>query len=79
MAYRCHAFIESKQQGGEYEDEVDQEGHQPFKLDDKLDTRPIFILIGLVLGLVLAFWGFYQMVIPLIKDNSKQGHKRERR
>jgi ATP synthase protein I len=49
------------------------------KLDDKLDTRPIFILSGLVLGMVLAFWGFYQMVIPLIKENSKLGKKRERR
>ena len=49
------------------------------KLDEKLDTQPIFVLIGLVLGLVLAFWGFYQMVIPLIKENSKPGQKRERR
>jgi ATP synthase protein I len=49
------------------------------KLDEKLDTQPIFILIGLVLGLILAFWGFYQMIIPLIKDNYKQGQKRERR
>lgn len=49
------------------------------KLDEKLKTQPIFVLIGLALGLVLAFWGFYQMVIPLIKDNSKQGKKRERR
>ena len=49
------------------------------KLDEKLDTQPIFVLIGLVLGLVLAFWGFYQMVIPLFKDISKPGQKRERR
>ncbi len=49
------------------------------KLDEKLDTQPIFVLVGLVLGLVLAFWGFYQMVIPLIKDISKSGQKRERR
>jgi F0F1-type ATP synthase assembly protein I len=49
------------------------------KLDEKLKTQPIFVLIGLALGLVLAFWGFYQMVIPLIKDNSKQSKKRERR
>lgn len=48
-------------------------------LDKKLDTQPVFILIGLILGMVLAFWGFYQMVIPLLKDNSKPGKKRERR
>jgi len=48
-------------------------------LDKKLETQPIFVIIGLVLGLIMAFWGFYQMVIPLIKENSKQGQKRERR
>jgi F0F1-type ATP synthase assembly protein I len=48
-------------------------------LDKKLDSQPIFVLIGLVLGLVLGFWGFYQMIIPLIKENSRQGKKRERR
>jgi ATP synthase protein I len=49
------------------------------KLDERLNTQPIFILIGLILGMVLAFWGFYQMIIPLIKSNTKQGQKRERR
>jgi F0F1-type ATP synthase assembly protein I len=48
-------------------------------LDEKLGTRPIFILIGLLLGLIFAFWGFYQMLIPLIKENSKKNNKRERR
>jgi ATP synthase protein I len=41
-------------------------------LDNKFNTQPIFVLIGLVLGLVLAFWGVYQMLIPLIKENSKK-------
>ena len=49
------------------------------KLDERLKTQPIFVLIGLVLGLVLAFCGFYQMLIPFIKYNSKPGKKRERR
>ena len=49
------------------------------KLDLKFGTRPIFVLIGLVFGLILAFWGFYQMVIPLIKENSRTGQKRERK
>jgi ATP synthase protein I len=45
-------------------------------LDNKLSTQPIFILIGLILGLVLAFWGVYQMLIPIIKEYDK---KKERR
>ena len=48
-------------------------------LDNKLSTQPIFVLIGLILGLVLGFWGLYQMVMPLIKENSNQSKKRERR
>ena len=48
-------------------------------LDKKLETQPIFVIIGLVLGLVFAAWGFYEMLIPLIKENSKQGKKREGR
>jgi len=48
-------------------------------LDKKLETQPVFILLGLVLGMIMAFWGFYQMVIPLIKDNAKPISKRKRR
>ena len=42
-------------------------------LDGKFDKSPIFTLIGLILGLILAFWGVYQMLLPLINN------KRERR
>ena len=43
-------------------------------LDGKFDTTPILLLLGLVLGLVAAFWGVYQMLIPFIKEN-KSGRK----
>ncbi len=43
-------------------------------LDRRFDTEPIIMLIGLVTGLVAAFWGVYQMLLPLMKDN-----KRDRR
>jgi ATP synthase protein I len=43
-------------------------------LDSKFNTQPIFLLVGLILGLILAFWGTYQMILPLINNN-----KRERR
>jgi ATP synthase protein I len=45
-------------------------------LDNSLNTKPIFILIGLILGLIIAFWGVYQMLIPIIRDNN---NKKERR
>ena len=41
-------------------------------LDNKFDTRPIFVLIGLILGLILAFWGTYQMLLPLIRNGGKR-------
>jgi len=35
-------------------------------LDDKFSTEPILVIIGLVLGLVIAFYGVFQMLLPLI-------------
>ncbi len=43
-------------------------------LDGKFGTSPILLLAGLIAGLVAAFWGIYQMIIPLMKDN-KTGRK----
>lgn len=44
-------------------------------LDSKLNTSPILVIVGLVLGIVIAFYGVYQMLLPLIgnkqdKENS---------
>lgn len=41
-------------------------------LDDKLNTGPILVIVGLILGIVVAFWGVYQMLLPLI------GNKRDK-
>ncbi len=38
-------------------------------LDGKLNTRPIFMIIGLLLGIAVAGYGVYQMLLPLIKRN----------
>ena len=43
-------------------------------LDTKLDTS-LFWIIGLILGIAVAFYGVYQMLLPLIgskrdKENS---------
>jgi len=37
-------------------------------LDSRLNTSPILVLVGLFLGIVVAFWGVYQMLLPLIGD-----------
>jgi ATP synthase protein I len=35
-------------------------------LDNKLDTKPVFLLIGLVLGVIVAAFGVYQMLRPFL-------------
>ena len=41
-------------------------------LDKLIGTTPLFILLGTVLGSVVAFWGLYKMVQPLLYG-AKQG------
>ena len=50
-------------------------------LDNLIGTKPLFILLGIVLGFVVAGWGFYKMVQPILtaskgKDAEDQGRKR---
>ena len=35
-------------------------------LDNRMNTKPVFILVGLVLGIVVAAYGVYQMLLPLL-------------
>ena len=37
-----------------------------WRLDVWLGTKGIFLLLGTVLGSVVAFWGLYKMVQPLM-------------
>ena len=37
-------------------------------LDGKLNTGPVFVIIGLVLGIVVAVYGVYQLIRPLLSD-----------
>jgi ATP synthase protein I len=39
-------------------------------LDGKLNTKPFFMIGGLVVGLVVAIYGVYQMIRPLM-DNKR--------
>ena len=37
-------------------------------IDNKLDTRPLFVLLGLAVGLAVAFYGVYRMIQPVINN-----------
>ena len=40
-------------------------------LDRKLDVLPLFTLMGIILGTVMAFYGIYKMVLPLMNQDQK--------
>ena len=42
-------------------------------LDGLLETKPLFMLLGILLGSVVAFWGLYKMVQPLLNAAANQG------
>ncbi len=39
-------------------------------LDSKYGTKPLWLIVGLVLGIVVAVYGVYQMLLPLIKNKN---------
>jgi F0F1-type ATP synthase assembly protein I len=45
-------------------------------LDTRLGTRPLLIIVGLLVGLFVAFYGVYRMILPNIekKHNNKGKH-----
>ena len=43
-------------------------------LDGKLNSEPVFLIIGLLLGIVVAFYGVYIMLRPLMKDKQDKGN-----
>lgn len=40
-------------------------------LDDRLNTSPIFVIVGLILGVALAIYGVYRMLLPNIDRKDK--------
>lgn len=47
-------------------------------IDRWLNTTPLFIIVGVVFGTTVAFYGLYQMVKPLMGDQqSGPKHKQE--
>ena len=37
-------------------------------LDNKFGTKPILVIVGLIFGLVVAFYGVYRMLLPLMRN-----------
>ncbi|MFC2047979.1 AtpZ/AtpI family protein [Chloroflexota bacterium] len=42
-------------------------------LDGKLDSEPIWTIVGLILGIVVAFYGIYTMLRPFIDKTRNKG------
>lgn len=42
-------------------------------LDSKLNTSPVLVIIGLLLGIAVAFYGVYQMLLPLLGGKRDKG------
>ena len=42
-------------------------------LDNKFNTKPILVIVGLILGVVIAFYGVYRMVLPNISNKQNKG------
>ena len=40
-------------------------------LDNKLNTKPILVIVGLIVGIIIAFYGVYRMILPNF-NNKKQ-------
>ena len=43
-------------------------------LDGRLNSEPLFLIIGLLLGIVVAFYGVYTMLRPFINDKQDKGN-----
>jgi F0F1-type ATP synthase assembly protein I len=41
-------------------------------LDGWLDTKPLFTLLGLLAGLLLAFWGGYRLLVQVISGRGQE-------
>ncbi len=42
-------------------------------LDNKLNTRPILVIVCLIFGIIIAFYGVYRMVLPNINKEQSKG------
>lgn len=42
-------------------------------LDDKFNTKPILVIVGLLAGVGIAFYGVYRMILPNINNKRNKG------
>ena len=42
-------------------------------LDSKLNTEPILVIVGLILGIIVAFYGVYRMLLPFLSIKRDRG------
>ena len=42
-------------------------------LDSKFNTSPILVIVGLLAGVFVAFYGVYRMVVPNINKRGNKG------
>ena len=42
-------------------------------LDNKFNTSPILVMVGLILGGIIAFYGMYRMILPNINKKQNKG------
>jgi len=42
-------------------------------LDSKFDTEPIMVIVGLIVGVVVAFWGVYRMLRLFVTNKDDKG------
>ncbi len=43
-------------------------------LDNKLNSKPVFLIIGLILGIAVAVYGVYNMLKPYISNKQNKGN-----
>ena len=43
-------------------------------LDGKLNSEPLWMIVGLILGIVVAFYGVYTMIRPFIDNQRNKGN-----
>jgi F0F1-type ATP synthase assembly protein I len=41
-------------------------------LDTRLNTKRVLIIVGLIVGVIVAFYGVYQMLLPLLAKRNKR-------
>ena len=42
-------------------------------LDSRLNTEPILVIVGLILGIIVAFYGVYRMLLPFLGNKQDRG------